>query len=109
MERDIDRVIALVRGRLPSVSVVQWHKTPPGDNDGIWWFRLPSVWPDIKLESDGACPFLVEHSDMRSTAEQWWAGSVEQAAEAIVRYSETQLVRQAADANPCATLDRWVL
>jgi hypothetical protein len=87
MERDIERVIALVRDRLPSVSVVQWHKKHPGDDDGIWWFRLPGVEHDIQLESsDGACPFLVEHDDMKSTAEACHAETIEQATEAVVEY-----------------------
>jgi hypothetical protein len=47
MDRDIDRVIAPVRSRLASVSVVQWHKKHPGDDDGIWWFRLPGIARDI--------------------------------------------------------------
>jgi hypothetical protein len=107
MDRDIDRVIALVRGRLPSVSVVQWHKTHPGDDDGIWWFRLPGVERDIQLESSfGTCPFLVEHDDMRSTAEQWRAASVEQAAEAVVGYLEAQLAGQGPEAGPSGAADR---
>jgi hypothetical protein len=95
MNRDIDRIIALVRDRLPSVSVVQWHKTHPSDDDGIWFFRLPGVERDIQLESSfGTCPFLVEHDDMQSTAEQWWAESVEQAAEAVMGYLRAQFERQ---------------
>ncbi len=92
MDRDIDHVIALVRERLPSVSVVQWHKKHPGDDDGIWWFRLPGIERDIQLESSfGTCPFLVENDDMQSTAEQWRAASVEEAARAVVGYLEAQL------------------
>ncbi|MFL5330712.1 MAG: hypothetical protein ACJ8C4_17570 [Gemmataceae bacterium] len=106
MGRDIDRVIALVRNRLPSVSVVQWHKKHPGDDDGIWWFRLPGVERDIQLESSfGTCPFLVEHDDMQSTAEQWRAQSVEQAAEAVIGYLEARLAHQAPDAEPGAAAD----
>ena len=97
MDGDIDRVIALVRSRLSAVSVVQWHKKHPGDDDGIWWFRLPGIEREIQLESSfGTCPFLVEHDDMQSTAEQWHAQSVEQAVEAVVGYLEAQLARQTA-------------
>jgi hypothetical protein len=105
VDRDIDRVIALVRSRLPSVSVVQWQKRRPGDDDGIWWFRLQGIERDIQLESSfGTCPFLVEHDDMRSTAEQWQAQSVEQAVEAVVRYLQAQVARQCPDAEPdCCT------
>lgn len=100
MERDIDRVMALVRARLPSVSVTQWHKKHPGDDDGIWWFRLPGVEQDIQLESSfGTCPFLVEHSDMRTTTDAWRAVSVEQAAAAVVGYLESCATRHAPGAE----------
>lgn len=100
MERDIERVIALVRNRLPSVSVVQLDKMHSGDDDGIWYFRLPGVERDIQLESsDGVSPFIVEHDEMQSTAEAWRATSVEQAAAAVVEYLEAQLARRAAGAE----------
>jgi hypothetical protein len=92
MSRDIDRIIALVRSRLPLVSVVQWHKARPGDDDGVWWFRLPGAARDIQLESSfGTCPFLVEHDGMQASAEQWWADSVKEAAQAVVAYLEAQV------------------
>jgi hypothetical protein len=100
MTRDIDRIIVAVRSRLPSVSVAQWHKKHPGDDDGIWWFRLPGVERNIQLESSlGCCPFLVEHDGMKSTAEQWRAESVEEAAEAVVEYLEGRLARRRTQAE----------
>ncbi len=87
MQRDIDQIITLVHDRLPSVDVVQIHKTHPADDDGLWWFRLPGVSKDIHLESsNGMCPFIVEHDDMRSSTDAWRATSVEEAAEAVVEY-----------------------
>src|SRR5206468_3607677 len=83
--RDIDRTIAIVQSRFPSVTVEQWRKKHPGDDDGIWWFRLPGVEQSIQLESSfGNCPFLVENDDMLSTDESWQAMSVEQAAQAVI-------------------------
>jgi hypothetical protein len=53
----------------------------------------------------GACPFLVEHDDMESTAEQWRAVSVQQAAAAVIEYLEAELVRQRPEAKPHAPPD----
>jgi hypothetical protein len=93
MARDIERVIELVRTRFPDVNVVQWQKLRPGDDDGLWWFRLANIDKDIQLESSsGACPFLIEHDDMKSTAEQWWAQTVEEAAQAVIEYLAGQQV-----------------
>jgi hypothetical protein len=107
VDRDIDRVMLLVRSHLPSVSIIQWHKKHPGDDDGVWWFRLPGVKRDIQLESSfGACPFVVEHDDMQSTAEQWRAATVEEAVDAVVAYLKSQLVRQDPVAEQNAAADR---
>jgi len=104
VERDIDRVIELVRNRLPAVSVVQWHKVHPADDDGIWWFRLPGVEKDIQLESSyGTCPFMVEHDDTPSAAEAEWAGSIDRAADAVVKYLQAQLALQAGDGKAGTT------
>jgi len=48
MTRDIDRIIEIVRSRIPDVEVVQMHKTHPADDDGLWWFRLPGVRKDFR-------------------------------------------------------------
>jgi hypothetical protein len=98
LTRDIDQVIELVRSRFPKVDVVQWQKKWPADDDGIWWFRLPGVAEDIKLESSsGMCPFLIEHDDMQSTDEQWWAGTIGEAARAVMDYLAGQSVQSDLD------------
>src|SRR5688572_4085304 len=62
---DIDRVIDLVAADLPDVTVVQHQDAWPGDDEGVWFFRLPHVTADIQLESSaGMCPFTVEHGGM---------------------------------------------
>ncbi|HKQ08669.1 MAG TPA: hypothetical protein VJ464_26340, partial [Blastocatellia bacterium] len=44
---------------------VQWEKRLPADDDGIWWFKLPSIGADIQIESTyGNCPFLVETNEL---------------------------------------------
>jgi hypothetical protein len=92
--RDIDQVITAVKSRVPGVVVWQMHKTHPGDDDGIWRFGLPGVERNIQLESSfGTCPFLVEHDDMQSSAEQWRAQAVEQAVQAVVGYLESRVAR----------------
>lgn len=84
--RDIDLIIETVKQQVPAVEVYQYHKTHPGDDDGVWWFSLPNVEPDIKLDSGyGMCPFMVE------TDEQWGvnartANSVVDAVSMIVDY-----------------------
>jgi hypothetical protein len=89
MPCDIDSIIAQVRRRLPAVAVTQMHKSHPGDDDGIWWFRLPNVAKDIQIESSsGNCPFIVEHDDMQTTAEAITATSVAEVVENIVMYLE---------------------
>jgi len=84
---DIEAVITEVRSEVPSVLVVQMHQTHPADDDGLWWFRLPGVSRDIQLESSTYdCPFLVEHDDMRSSAEAFRAHSVSEAVSSVVSY-----------------------
>ena len=86
MPRDIEKVIEIVRRRLPSVEVSQMEKRHPGDDDGLWWFRLSTVRKDIQIESStGNCPFTVESNDSRQLA-----NSVEQVANLIVTFLETQ-------------------
>jgi hypothetical protein len=88
MNRDIDRIIEQVRQRLPDVRVQQhWVPDPRTADDGIWWFYLPGVENDIQIESSlGSRPFLVEHTEMESTAEAVVAHTVDQAVEKIVSY-----------------------
>jgi len=64
MTRDVDIIIAAVKRAVPSVTVIQMHKTFPADDDGLWWFRLPGIAKDIQIESsEGACPFVIESDD----------------------------------------------
>jgi hypothetical protein len=85
--RDIDRVIELVTNVSPEISVIQHGGTWPGDDDGLWWFRLPNVDKNIQLESSGGmCPFIVEHDDMKSSHHAWHATTAEQAAEMVIAY-----------------------
>jgi hypothetical protein len=98
MHRDVDDIIQTVKQRLPSVQVVQMHKTHSGDDDGLWWFRLPGVQKDIQIESSfGQCPFVVEHSDMKSTSEAETARTVEEAAAKIVDYLKPHSVMNVID------------
>jgi hypothetical protein len=87
--RDIDRIIAAVRKRLPRLAVDQHKGIHPGDADGLWWFWRAGAENAIQLESStstGMCPFLVEHDGMKTSAEAWWAGTIDEAAQAVVEY-----------------------
>jgi len=90
--RDIDLIIRKVAGELPEIRVTQHLCTWGADDEGLWWFSLPNLESDIQLESStGACPFLVEHSEMAESIEAWRASSVEQAVEMIIGYFRSQL------------------
>ena len=88
MTRDIEHIIEEVKRRLPSVEFHQLRvKNPQVDDDGIWWFYLPGIDKEIQIESsDGMCPFMVEHDDMRSACEAESARSVGEAVEKVVTY-----------------------
>jgi hypothetical protein len=74
--RDIDQVIAGLRRRHPDLRIEQLRVTHPADDDGIWFFKLPSTEIEVQLESStGSCPFLVESS--RSPERQHAATIVE--------------------------------
>ena len=69
--RDVDQVIALMRGVCPAVKVEQLKVQHPGDDDGIWFFEQPNSEYEVQVESPaGMCPFLIEtdESDARFTA-----------------------------------------
>ena len=88
---DIESIIEHVKRRLPEVTVTQLHKTHPADDDGIWWFRLPTQTKDIQVESSsGNCPFMIEHDDMRSTSEAITAFNINEAADIVVNYLKSQ-------------------
>ena len=101
MNRDIERVIELVRGRLPGVAVDQLEPAegaaaeggaPQGAaaEDGLWFFRMPDTDREIAVESaSGNSPFTIEHDDMRSSAEAETAATVEEAVQKVVSYLST--------------------
>ena len=92
--RDIDRVIEQVKNRLPLVQVRQHQVNRPGvDDDGLWWFSLPEVEKDIQIESsDGTCPFLIEHDDMKTSSEAEIAQTVDEVVCIVVSYLARQIV-----------------
>lgn len=86
--RDIDQIIDRVKHLVPDVEVQQhWVSHPGVDDDGLWFFRLPGIQKCLQIESTyGVCPFIVEHSDMKSSSEAETARSVEEAVEKVVAY-----------------------
>ena len=88
MNRDIDTVIDQLKTRLPAVEVDQLAPTHPGaDEDGLWFFRMPGTENEIAIESPtGDCPFVIEHDDMRTSAEAETAGSVDETVQKVVAY-----------------------
>jgi len=80
--RDIDLVIDHVHRDLPDIVVDQEQGTWPGDDDGLWFFRLPGVRNEMQMEhteldTTDMCPFFIEHSGMASGADAWVARTVE--------------------------------
>jgi hypothetical protein len=88
MSRDIDRIIERVKNLIPDALVEQlWVSHPGVDDDGLWFFRLPGIAKDIQIESSqGVCPFIVEHCDMKSSTDAETAWSVEEAVQKVVAY-----------------------
>jgi hypothetical protein len=89
MARDIDIVIAKVRALHPDVVVAQHKVSHPGvDDDGLWFFSVKGcAKKEIMLESSsGAAPFLVEHSEMKSTADTIWDADIEKAVAEVASY-----------------------
>lgn len=86
-ERDIDRIIAAVRQQIPEVTVDQIPKERPTDDDSIWWFGLPGVLEDVRVEQPrGTGPLLlVTEDDERGYQRRMAAGAAE-AAQMIVAY-----------------------
>jgi hypothetical protein len=81
MSRDIDQIIERVRNLIHDVQVEQLCVSHPGvDDDGLWFFQLPGIAKNIQIESSqGVCPFIVEHNDMKCSADAETAWSVEEA------------------------------
>ena len=88
MSRDIDQIIERVKTLIPGVHVEQlWVSHPGVDDDGLWFFRLPGMAKGIQVESsNGMCPFIVEHCDMKASTDAESARSIEEAVEKVVAY-----------------------
>ena len=82
--RDVDQIIAEIKRSLPQVRWEQLQVKHPGaDDDGLWFFRLPSGANEVQIESSlGICPFLVEHG---ATNERYTGRTV---AEVVARVVE---------------------
>ena len=108
--RDIDRVIVAGRGLITDLEVTQYQQSWPNDDDGLWFFGLPNVDKQIQIESwTGECPFIVEHTDMKSSSEAETARSVEEAVDKVVAYL-TSLKATLDDGNATETfISRTIL
>ena len=85
--RDVDYIIERVKGQLATIVVEQLKVSHPADDDGLWFFSLPGVRKNIQIESSlGTCPFIVEHSDMKTTAIEALGVTVDSTVELIVHY-----------------------
>ena len=89
-EKGIDLIIEKVKERLPDADFYQLTVINPNDDDGIWWFYLPELEPEVHVESSyGMCPFIIE------TDEQWGRDAVEtdtvdETVKFIVEYLESK-------------------
>lgn len=85
--RDIIKIICHVQKIIPNVEVYQLQKKHAGDDDGLWWFCLPSYNnDDIQIESsDGMCPFLIE-TNAHSSANARRGDTVEEVVRIIVAH-----------------------
>lgn len=64
MSRDIDHIREQLEARVPGISIEQVRPTWPGDDDGLWFVRLPGRSDELQLESTtGECPFILEADD----------------------------------------------
>lgn len=61
-QRDIDKIIDLVKKEFPKANVEQLKVKFPADDDGIWYFWLSeNPNDDIQIENSyRQCPFIVE-------------------------------------------------
>jgi len=83
---DIDEIIENVKREFPTCDVQQLKVTHPADDDGIWYFSLPGLEPEIQIESgSGNCPFLVE-TDEQSSLNARRSNTVDEAVSMIVDY-----------------------
>jgi hypothetical protein len=88
MDRDIEKIIKLVKDRIPIVEVNQLKVSHPGvDDDGLWYFELPGDSRAIQIESTyGQCPFIIEHFEMKRTSDAWFGRTVDEVVERITSY-----------------------
>jgi hypothetical protein len=84
--RDINQIVIAVKQQIPEVTVRQWQKKHPSDDDGIWWFGLPGISRDVQVENAaGMCPFLIE-TDEHSSHQARTAQTIEETVQMIVAY-----------------------
>ena len=90
MPRDIDTVIEKIRALHPEATIRQHQVAHVGvDDDGLWFFSIPREKKEIMVESSsGAAPFLIEHSDMQTTADTIWDASIERVIHEVSAYLE---------------------
>ena len=82
MPRDIDIVIEKIRALHPDAAIEQLKvKFPGADDDGLWFFRIPSERENIQVESStGVAPFVVE----RGGAPAVYGASIDQVVSEVV-------------------------
>lgn len=87
--KDIDAISAALSARHSKIKVIQNTKIHPADDDNLWWFRIASSSGEVQIESvDGNCPFWLEDSSMKSSADAVKLESVEQVIDAISSFFE---------------------
>ncbi len=102
MPRDIDTVIERVRAMHPDARIEQLKVTHPADDDGLWFFGVAGRKEDIQIESStGAAPFLIEHSDMKSSEEAIHGASIDRAVSEVSAYLGA--LKKGANNSPEAT------
>lgn len=96
MERDIDRIVAAVKAKLPDAEFHQHQVTHPGDDDGVWYFYFPGGDSYVQIDSTyGQCPFLVDDSECMTPLAAKWVDSVEGVTGLIVKFlSAKRITRQ---------------
>jgi hypothetical protein len=58
---ELEQIINGITARLPKVQYRQLAVAHPGDDDELWFFRLPGREEEVQIESStGKCPFLIE-------------------------------------------------
>jgi len=87
VDRDIDRIIHSVKALIPAVEVSQLQVIHPGDDDGLWFFRLSIPRKEVQIESShGKCPFLIEDDRMKAISDRVISNTVEETVAHIVSF-----------------------